>query len=535
MTDCKTESCGRQASSLQVGREVGSRHRIGRALCSQARSEGRAPGAIEAGAERRLCRHRQRRRHPVRRRGGDHLHLPRCAVEDEGQGGEGDASAGHRHPAEGGQRRGLKGEPGPRCADLVPRATLNGLAFSRGLFPATKIEEIRSRFTPYDVCRYPLIVCIIYQSMRFDRERISDAFQWSAIVNPWRRILDGIRIFFNKLESIPSRYFSLLVAATVVLTVIKPDEIVLFTRNTVSFMLEEPLILLALAIASTYALRILIYFRDESKLFGPADFGDQIDRNVSSRIEQFERRIQDEADRRIDRRFEEIVSGSVETTNDAIARILSERLDIGVVDAVQAAVGRQLDVAAKEARRWRHIEATFERIRLKLDGPASRAEKAAIQFRNAAMAICLFGLLLACYRLWGEGEFLNQLLLILASQNPTSAWILVFAKAAPWVGVILLAEFTALLFFRAYLRAIELQRYFTRELATIEARFAALRVVLDLGSPEQQFEIAKSLMVAEANSLTAEAVGSDPTAIASFVTAISTAAKDLKPSSGSAG
>ncbi|KTQ92668.1 hypothetical protein NS226_15370 [Aureimonas ureilytica] len=257
---------------------------------------------------------------------------------------------------------------------------------------------------------------------------------------------------------------------------------------------------------------------------------DLSERVISSRIEQSERRIQSEVQRTIDRQIADIISGDIGETNQVIAKLLAERLDSGVVAAVQDAVGRQLDLAAREARRWQHIENTFDRIRTKLDGPASRAEVAANRFRNAAMLICFFGLGLACLRLWGEGDFVDRILPLATAENSSAVWMVVFAKAAPWVGVILLAEFTALLFFRAYQRAIELQRYFTRELAILEARFAGLRVILDLGTPDQQYDVVKALMAAEANILSPDAGTPDPATVSSILSAIGAAVKDFKPS-----
>ncbi|WP_156420112.1 hypothetical protein [Aureimonas sp. N4] len=262
---------------------------------------------------------------------------------------------------------------------------------------------------------------------------------------------------------------------------------------------------------------------------------DQNERVLSSRIEQSERRIQNEVEKRIDQKFSEIISGAVGENSQVIARLLSERLDAGVLTAVQDAVGRQLDSSAREVRRWQHIENTFDRIRTKLDGPASRAESAANRFRNAAILICVFGLGLACLRLWGEGGFIDRIIPLATAGNTSAVWIVVFAKAAPWVGVILLAEFTALLFFRAYQRAIELQRYFTRELAILEARFAGLRVILDLGTPDQQYDVVKALMAAEANILSPDAGTPDPATVSSILSAIGAAVKDFKPSAASSG
>jgi len=68
------------------------------------------------------------------------------------------------------------------------------------------------------------------------------------------------------------------------------------------------------------------------------------------------------------------------------------------------------------------------------------------------------------------------------------------ARAAPWVGFVLLAEFTALLFLRFSNQAIALQRYFTEGLAQLRDRHLAMRFIIEYGTPAQIVDAAHKMV-----------------------------------------
>ncbi|MGO8091638.1 hypothetical protein AB9E29_31370 [Rhizobium leguminosarum] len=214
---------------------------------------------------------------------------------------------------------------------------------------------------------------------------------------------------------------------------------------------------------------IIIGFVAAWQIFGRLNAGrDLDDREVSSKIEQSERRIYQDVRREFLERAEKELVGT-----DLITQVLERKLQDGMLVTLDKALKAKLDAAASKVHALNHIDETLGRIRIKLDGPSSRAERAAGISRILAYAFAVFGVVLATYRV---------LSLDLPQPSPTAYdWPTVAMKAGPWVGLVLLVEFTALLFLRFYNRSIELQRYFTRELAGIESQFLGLKVAIDVG------------------------------------------------------
>ncbi|PCK80014.1 hypothetical protein [Rhizobium sophoriradicis] len=192
------------------------------------------------------------------------------------------------------------------------------------------------------------------------------------------------------------------------------------------------------------------------------------DREVASKIELSERRIYQDVKRELFERAEKELVGT-----ELVTKVLERKLEDGIVVTLDRAIKTRLDGAASKLHALNHIDETLGRIRIKLDGPSSRAERAAGISRILAYAFAVFGVVLATYRVVSLD----------LPQPPTTTydWPAVAMKAGPWVGLVLLVEFTALLFLRFYNRSIELQRYFTRELAGIESQFLGLKVAIDVG------------------------------------------------------
>lgn len=93
----------------------------------------------------------------------------------------------------------------------------------------------------------------------------------------------------------------------------------------------------------------------------------------------------------------------------------------------------------------------------------------------------------------------------------------------------MLIEFTALVFFKFYLRSLELQRYFTKELANSESRFGALRIITELGSDEQAVRAALEFMNVTENNFRPDEPSALPDNI-SVLADVASKVKDIMPS-----
>jgi hypothetical protein len=226
---------------------------------------------------------------------------------------------------------------------------------------------------------------------------------------------------------------------------------------------------------------------------------DTTQRAISAEVEQSERRIEQQLLRALDRKIAEVAS-----SDEIVSRLLDQKLQDGIIEAADRALSARAAPEAKRIRLQRFLDDVSDRLRIKYDGPAGRAENSATIARRLSYAFATLGLMIACVRVFLSGGFTDVLVALLKENKTDHFWPLVFAQSAPWIGLVLLVEFTALIFFRFYLRAIELQRYFTRELANSESRFGALRVITEIGSDKQVVQAALLMMEIGENLLQAE-------------------------------
>ena len=242
--------------------------------------------------------------------------------------------------------------------------------------------------------------------------------------------------------------------------------------------------------------------RDRARLEERADL---TLRAISAEVEQSERRIEQQLLRRLDRRIAEVAS-----SDEIVSRLLDQKLQDGIIEATDKALANRVSPEAKRIRLQRFLDDASDRLRLKYDGPAGRAENSATIARRFSYFLATFGLLIAASRVFLSGDFTLLLVELVRDNKADHFWPLVFAQAAPWVGLVALAEFTALVFFRFYLRSIELQGYFTRELANSESRFGALKIITEIGSDEQVVSAARDMMQVSENELSAAKEGDLP-------------------------
>ncbi len=253
---------------------------------------------------------------------------------------------------------------------------------------------------------------------------------------------------------------------------------------------------------------------------------DELQRALNSKLELSERRIEKQFRRELDTQIGQIVS-----SDEIVSRLLDQKLSDGIIEATDKALAARTGPEAKRIRLQRFLDDVSDRLRIKYDGPAGRAEDSATIARRFSYCLAMFGLVLAACRVFLSGGFNETLIRLIDGGKGEHFWPLIFAQAAPWVGLIVLIEFTALIFFRFYLRSIELQRYFTKELANSENRFGALRIITELGSDEQAVKAAFDFMKVNENNLRSDETDALPKNVSVFADAASKL-KDFVPGKG---
>lgn len=225
-------------------------------------------------------------------------------------------------------------------------------------------------------------------------------------------------------------------------------------------------------------------------------YKDESDRSVESSIQAAERRMQQMIDVRLQKAAREKLD-----LDPTIARLLNDKIDVGLIAAADAALKKRVSSDAKISRTLDFMNEITLELKNRLEGPAARAEESAAWARRAAYLMAVLGLAAAFYRVHafqiGSGGFIN----ILAALDEKKLWPIIGAQAAPWVGFVLLAEFTALLFLRFSNQAIALQRYFTESLAQLRDRHLAMRFVIEFGTSEQIVDSAKRMIEASSREL----------------------------------
>lgn len=282
----------------------------------------------------------------------------------------------------------------------------------------------------------------------------------------------------------------------------EPIELILlnFTPRNVFFFLPAALYFLSVFAPGRDLFRKIL----KSLVPQPSFYGDVQMRALNSQIEQIERRIGDELRQHLDRELLNVASGE-----NIVNRMLDRRLKDGLLVTVDDALLERTSPVGRKIRVHDLLADVSDRLRLKYDGPAARAEWSATWSRRLSYALAITGLLVATVRVITSSGFTDAIMALIKENKAEHFWPLVFAQAAPWVGLVVLIEFTALIFFKFYVRSIELQRYFTRELANSEGRFGALRVITEVGTPEQSVSAALALMALQENSLRSDFANDD--------------------------
>ena len=202
----------------------------------------------------------------------------------------------------------------------------------------------------------------------------------------------------------------------------------------------------------------------------------------------------------LEKRFENRINNlaknisSQNLINENLSReIINEKFGEDLVTTVDKALKQRVGQVSKIIRSQNRLNEVTDDLKIRLEGPGGRAEKQANVARRLAYAMALLGVVVAGGRIY---TLVDQPVLESISKlaDGGSIWPFIIAHSAPWVGLIILIEFAALMFVRFSTRASLQQRYFTEAYTELKDRHAALIIVIEFGSPEQIIVAASSMI-----------------------------------------
>lgn len=246
---------------------------------------------------------------------------------------------------------------------------------------------------------------------------------------------------------------------------------------------------LVAAIGAMTATGGLLAFLSGVRVVFPPSYKDEQERSFENSVQAAERRMEE----LIENRLKSAARESLDI-NPTLIRLLNEKLDVGLIEAVDDSLKRRITSEARSNRTLDFMNQVTLELKNRLEGPSARAETAASRARLGAYCMAIIGLLVAGYRVFTLGDLSNRLMNLLTIAGDKPLWPIIAAQAAPYVGFVLLAEFTAFLFLRFSNQSIALQRYFTEGLAQLRDRHLAMRFVVEFGSPEQVVEAAQRMI-----------------------------------------
>jgi hypothetical protein len=111
-----------------------------------------------------------------------------------------------------------------------------------------------------------------------------------------------------------------------------------------------------------------------------------------------------------------------------------------------------------------------------------------------AIAIGACGILIAYLRVGDLDNLSNNILALKSIAGERSVWPYIFALSAPWVSLIALVEFTALMLLKISNKLSVEQRHYTELLVEFTDRILALKAVVRFGDPDQVVTAASLLL-----------------------------------------
>lgn len=217
---------------------------------------------------------------------------------------------------------------------------------------------------------------------------------------------------------------------------------------------------------------------------------DQIQRRETSELELFEQRVF----RRVDNLIKNASIDSL-LSDDVYKKIITEKFGDDLLTSVDQALSQRVTQESKTIRVLSRLIEVTDELKIRLEGPAGRAERQAFWAKVLAYVMAISGIGIALYRLYLVGDLNTSLLALYETTKGQSIWPFIIALSAPWVGLIFLIEFTALLFARFSNQASTQQRYFTEAYTELKDRHAALSTIIEYGTPEQIITSARAMIV----------------------------------------
>lgn len=208
-------------------------------------------------------------------------------------------------------------------------------------------------------------------------------------------------------------------------------------------------------------------------------YEDQLERWRMSEWQTLERGLTNDFRHITARQADKLVSKEV------IAKTIDARIDEALVSGVDRALRKRVSQEAKVVDVIGYIDAAEQRIRTMLDGPAARAETRSNRLMLLAIVIGAFGLLAAYLRVRGLGDLADSLQRIKFIAGENSVWPYIIALSAPWVTLIALVEFTALMLLKLSNKLSLEQRHYTELLVEFTDRILALKAVVRFGNADQ--------------------------------------------------
>ncbi|RBO90473.1 hypothetical protein [Pseudochrobactrum asaccharolyticum] len=217
---------------------------------------------------------------------------------------------------------------------------------------------------------------------------------------------------------------------------------------------------------------------------------DEVSRWDTSELDLVEQRI----NRRIDYLINNTPSENL-LSPDFFRKIIEEKFDDEIITSVDEALTRRVNKESKTIRTLDQLNGVTQELKIRLEGPAGRAERHAHTARRMAYIMAILGIGIAGYRIYLLTDLTTTLKEIYELTDGSSIWPFIIAHSAPWLGLVLLIEFTALLFVRFSTQASTQQRYFTEAYTELKDRHAALSIIIEYGTPEQIITSARSMII----------------------------------------
>ncbi|QYM73236.1 hypothetical protein K1X45_01955 [Pseudochrobactrum sp. Wa41.01b-1] len=254
----------------------------------------------------------------------------------------------------------------------------------------------------------------------------------------------------------------------------------------------------------TVLMMYLVYIRNTI----PLD-EDEVLRASADEIENTERRILSSAESMIQSAIEEKLNNK-NILSPTIKEIVNEDLILSIDHSLR----ERITTEAKPMRLLSYMDKTTSEMRIRLEAAGHREERQAARARTYAFIAAYTGIFFAIIRVGLSLIDKTTLLPLFNIISPNfSVWPYILSSAAPWVGVILVCEFTAILLFKDSNGCSRRQRYFSEAYVELRDRHMALRTIIEYGTPEQITASARSMIIYNAH--TNEAVKDTETISAS--------------------